>query len=67
MFDGEQMAGPVPSLYSEDPDSTLAGILSDPLKCNWDLNKIYRAFFMAEAITQKDALTFMKKPRYNIL
>ena len=63
LFDGNQLAGPVPSLYSHDPDAALAGILSDPLKSHWDLQKISKSFFMAETVTVAEAVTMLKKPR----
>ena len=51
LSDGDQLAGPVPSLYSHDPDASLAGITSDPLKSHWNLQKISKSFFMAETVT----------------
>ena len=51
LFDGDQLAGPVPSLHSHDPDASLAGITSDPLKSHWNLQKISKSFFMAETVT----------------
>lgn len=63
LFDGEQLAGPVPSLYSEDPDAAQAAIKGDPLKAHWDLNKIAKSFFMAENVTTAEALAIIKKPR----
>ena len=42
LFDGDIMAGPVPSLYGEDPDASLAGITAEPRKAHWDLMKICR-------------------------
>ena len=63
LFDGDLLAGPVPSLYSEDPDSALMGLLGDPLKCHWDLSKISRTFFMPETITITEAVAAVKKPR----
>ena len=59
----QQLAGPVPSLYSDDPDASLAGITSDPLKSHWDLQKISKSFFMAETVTVAEAVTMLKKPR----
>ena len=63
LFDGDLLAGPIPSLYSDDPDASLAGITSDPLKSHWDLQKISKTFFMAEAVTVANAVTMLKKPR----
>ena len=64
LFDGEQLAGPVPSLYSEDPDAAQAAIKGDPLKDHWDLNKIAKSFFMVKSVTTTEALAVIKKPRY---
>ena len=64
LFDGEQLAGPVPSLYSEDPDAAQAAIKGEPLKAHWDLNKIAKSFFMVESVTTTEALAVIKKPRY---
>ena len=63
LFDGDLLAGPIPSLYSDDPDASLAGITSDPLKSHWDLQKILKTFFMAEAVTVANAVAMLKKPR----
>ena len=63
LFDGDQLAGPVPSLFSEDPDAALVGLLGDSLKCHWDLSKIKRTFFMPETITLTEAVAAAKKPR----
>ena len=63
LFDGDLLAGPIPSLYSDDPDASLAGITSDPLKSHWDLQKISKTFFMAEAVTVANVVAMLKKPR----
>ena len=63
LFYGDQLAGPVPSLYSDDPDAALAGILSDPLKSHWDLQKISKSFFLAETVTVSEAMAVIKKTR----
>ena len=60
LFDGDLLAGLIPSLY--DPDASLAGITSDPLKSHWDLQKISKTFFMAEAVTVANAVAMLKKP-----
>ena len=63
LFDGDLLAGPIPSLYSDDPDASLAGLTSDPLKSHWDLQKISKTFFMAEAVTVANVVAMLKKPR----
>ena len=41
----------------------LAGITGDPLKSHWDLQKISKTFFMAEAVTVANSVAMLKKPR----
>ena len=42
MWDGEALAGPVPTLFSEDPIGTLDSIKKEPGKLHWDLSKLYK-------------------------
>ena len=63
LFDGDIMAGPVPSLYGEDPDAPLAGITAEPRKAHWDLLKICCLLFMPEILGLEDVLSFIKNPR----
>ena len=60
LFDGEQQADRVPSLYSEDPDSAQTAIKDDPMKAHWDINKITKTFFMMESVTTAEALAIIK-------
>ena len=57
------MAGPVPSLFGDDPEASLAGIRAEPRKCHWDLMKICRMLFMPETVTFDEATAIVKKPR----
>jgi len=63
LFDGDQAAGMVPTLFTEDEDATLKAIAADPLKIHWDVQKINRLFFIPEGLSLKDACTLLKKPR----
>ena len=63
MFDGELIAGPMPTLFCEDGEAAEEAILADPLKCHWDLQKIMKAFFMPESISMEQAVDLIKKPR----
>ena len=63
LFDRDIMAMPVPSLYSEDPEASLAGITAEPRKAHLDLMKICHLLFMPEILGLEDALSFIKKPR----
>ena len=48
LFDGDIMAGPVPTLFGADPDASLTSIMAEPRKAHWDLMKINRLLFMPE-------------------
>ena len=63
LFDGELMAGPVATLFSQDPDEAAKGIKLDPLKAHWDLMKISRRLIMAEHTSGEEAAAILKKPR----
>ena len=60
LFNWEQLAGPVPSIYSEDPDSAQTAIKGDPLMAHCDINKIAKTFFMMESVTPAEALAIIK-------
>jgi hypothetical protein len=34
--------GPVPTLFSEDPISTMENMKKEPAKLHWDLSKLYK-------------------------
>ena len=63
LFDGEQLAGPIPLLFAEDPDSAKAAIVASTAKAYADLQRIYRNFFMPEILGEEEAAAFVKKPR----
>ena len=42
MWDGETLAGPIPTLFSEDPMGTLENMKKEPAKLHWDLSKLYK-------------------------
>ena len=63
LFDGDIMAGPVPTLFGADPDASLTSIMAEPRKAHWDLMKICRLLFMPEILALEDAMAFIKKPR----
>jgi hypothetical protein len=39
MFDGETLAGPVPTLFSEDPDATIEALNNDNVSKNTNFEK----------------------------
>ena len=63
LFDGDQIAGPFPSLCSEDSAASLTNITTDIKKCHWDLMRITRLIFMPESISIQEASAIIKKPR----
>jgi len=63
LFDGDVMAGPVPTLFSEDIEGSLAGLKNDPFKGHWDLMRMARLMFMPEVVNYTEAKGVVKKPR----
>jgi len=64
MFDGEAAAGPVPSLFSEDPEASLRAIKANLAKTHHDIQKLAKVFAAGETIRLPDCPAFLKKPRY---
>jgi hypothetical protein len=64
-WDGDLIAGLVPSFFSEDIDGSLASIMGDPYRTHRELCKIAKAFFEPEAIPVEEAAALIKKARYN--
>jgi len=62
-FDGELLAGPTPTLFSEDPATSATNIMAYPLKAHWDLSKIAKCFVMPEILTMQEAVAYIKKPK----
>ena len=48
MFEGEHVAGPVPTLFGEDPDTSKLAISANPGKAFTDTQRMMRCFFMPE-------------------
>ncbi len=63
MWDGDVLAGPIPTLFAEDADLSSEAIASDPAKAHGDLAKLYRTFFMPEHVQLPDAVELLRKPR----
>jgi hypothetical protein len=63
MWDGNILAGPVPTLFAEDADLSSEALAGDPAKAHGDLAKLYRAFFMPEHLQLTDAVELLRKPR----
>ena len=64
MFEGETVAGPVPTLFGEDPTASVAAISKNTERAFTDYQRLVRVFFMPEVIQPEDAPHLVKKPRY---
>ena len=62
-FDGELLAGPITTLFSEDAETSTTNIMANPLKAHWDLSKIAKCFVMPENLTMQEAMAYIKKPK----
>ena len=63
MFEGEHVAGPVPTLFGEDPDTSKLAISANPGKAFTDTQRMMRCFFMPEVVSLEEAKAVVKKPR----
>jgi len=65
MWDGEILAGPVPTFYAENAAEARAAFMADQIKGHADILKMERIFFMPEVIGLEEAQALVKKPRYS--
>ena len=63
MFDGDEAAGLVPTLFAVNTEAAEDAINKDPQKAHWDTAKINKIFFIAESVNLREAMTLLKKPR----
>ena len=63
MWDGDLLAGPVPTLFADTPDVAVDALKSDPGKAHYDLNRLHRVLFGPEHVDIKEAMALVKKPR----
>ena len=63
MFEGENTAGPVPTVFSEDPEATRAALEANVVRAHTDLQRMAKCFFMPELLKMEEALAVLKKPR----
>ncbi len=66
MWDGEELAGPVPTLFASDPETACQAIVKDPVKAHADISKLLRVFFTPEHVNLEGALELVKTARYAI-
>ena len=63
IFDGDAAAGPIPTLFSQEPDVTSQNILGNLSKAHNDLQRLAKVFFLMESVCQEDCPALLKKPR----
>jgi hypothetical protein len=63
MYDGDIMAGPVVTLFTDDEEGARNSLGANPQRAHGDLQRIMRSFFMPELVTEKEAVALIKKPR----
>jgi len=63
LFDGDVLAGLVPTLFGTDPEAINSALKDDPARLQWDILKLNKLLFTHEHISLKDAVGLMKKPR----
>jgi hypothetical protein len=66
MWDGDEIAGPVPTLYTEDVENATAAIMKDVARAHLDLSRISRVFFIPEHVDMAKAALLVKNPGWNI-
>jgi len=63
LFDGDTVAGLVPSIFTSDMAATTAALNQDAARTQWDLLKLNKLLFSHEAVSLKEACSLLKKPR----
>jgi hypothetical protein len=63
MFDGDDIAGPVPLLFATNVDDATTAVTANPDKAFKDLQRIYSKFFMPENIPASAAMAQLANPR----
>ena len=63
MFEGEETAGLVPTLFSEQVEAALEAINNDPIKAHYDVGKANRLLFIPECLSLSEAVSIIKKLR----
>ena len=63
MFEGDRVAGPVMSLYGEDPVASKGAIDRNPAFAYKDYQRIVRSFLMPELVDADEAMSLVKKPK----
>jgi hypothetical protein len=64
LFAGEDTAGPVPTLFTEDIDAASEAIMGNARRAHQDMQRLMRMFLMPELVSLEEALPLIKKPRW---
>jgi len=62
-LDEEILSGLMPTLYSEEPATSEAALLADPIRAQKDVEALNRVFFIPEVVQLEEALKIVRKPR----
>jgi hypothetical protein len=63
LFEGDKTAGPVPTLFSEDPEASKAALEAGAVNAHKDYQRAAKCFLMPETINLDEACAVVKKPR----
>jgi hypothetical protein len=63
MWDGELLAGPVPSLFTSEPEAACTAINEGLVKIHADISKLLKVFFIPEHLYLDEALLLLKDSR----
>ena len=62
-LDDDVLSGVLPTLYSDEPETSEQALLADQIRAKKDLESLNRVFFVPETVTLDMALKVVKKPR----
>ena len=65
MFDGDLIAGPVPTMFAEDPEVTKEALKADIYRAHFDMAKFERVFLQPEHVVLGEAFEIVNEPRYD--
>jgi hypothetical protein len=63
LFDGDEQAGPIPTLFAENMEEAMEGLMGNVMRAHADIQKLSRVFFMPEVVDLEEAIAIVKKPR----
>ncbi len=66
MFDGDLIAGPVPTMFAEDPEVTKDALKADIYRAHFDMAKFERVFLQPEHVDLGEAFEIVNEPRFKL-